>query len=218
MKKDAKFIFIIVSLLLACMVSWSYYFRSYSQKDTYDINAFPKTIGSWQSEDMEITEEEFAILETRNAFARRYFNPEGKEVIAYIIYSQNNRKVSHPPELCYTGAGATIISHTPFSIPAPNNTSIDSQKPVFPILTNRLLIEQGRAQEVVFYWFKVGNSFIASYWKQQLLIAFKTLTGKPSSSAMIRISANTRGGLPKAESDCTEFIQLITPTLFKYLP
>jgi EpsI family protein len=218
MKKDSKFIFIIVSLLLACIVSWNYYFRSYSQKDTYDINAFPKTIGSWQSEEMQITDEEYAILETRNAFARRYFTPDGKEVVAYIIYSQHNRKVSHPPELCYTGAGATIISHTPFSIPAPGNVSMAPQKNIFPIITNRLLLEQGRVQEVVFYWFKVGNSFIASYWKQQLLIAFKTLTGKPSSSAMIRISANSNSSIPKAESDCTEFIQLITPALFKYLP
>ena len=113
MKKfDKKFIFILSLIFIAGGISWYSYLKEYTQKDTVNIHDFPKTIGAWQSEELTITEDEYAILETKNAFARRYFQDSGKEVYLFIVYSQHNRKVSHPPELCYTGSGMTLKNNT----------------------------------------------------------------------------------------------------------
>ncbi len=219
--KDFKFFAIIGALMLACLFSWSYYFRVYSQKDTIDIKQFPKQIHNWSSEEVIITDEEYAILETRNAFARKYFTPDGKAVLLYIIYSQNNRKVSHPPEVCYTGSGMSVLSHSTFTVPDLEKQKFKEPKMLknLPLKINRLMLQQGQAKEVSFYWFKVGDRFTPSYWGQQLLIAMKTLSGQKSSSAMIRVSAAIHeGDVKKAESDSVEFIKMISPKLFTFLP
>ena len=218
--KDTKFFVMTATLLLTCVFAWSFYFRVYSQQDTVSIHNFPKTIGEWSSEEMTITDEEYAILETRNAFARRYFTANEREVTLFIVYSQNNRKVSHPPEVCYTGGGVSVLGHTKFVVPQADQMGVNKESSKnFPLITNRLLLEQGFAKEISFYWFKVGDRFTPNYWQQQFLIALKSLLGQPSSSAMIRVSAHVlKSDTAKAEQEAVDFMQLISPMLFAYLP
>ena len=219
--KDFKFYMILSVLLVACLFSWSHYFRVYSQKDTVNIHDFPRQIEGWSAEELPITDEEYAILETRNAFARKYSTPDGKSIVLYIIYSQNNRKVSHPPEVCYTGGGVSVLSHKNFTVSGMENLKFDDERMTknLPLIINRLMLEQGKAQEISFYWFKVGDKFTPSYWGQQFLIALKTIVGKKASSAMIRISATVnQGDIKKAESNTIEFIRMISPKLFRFLP
>ena len=160
---------------------------------------------------MPITEDEYALLETRNAFTRRYFTQDGKEVYIFIVYSQHNRKVSHPPEVCYLGNGVSIIKSEMERLDGPKEYSL--------LKTNKLLLEKGDLRQVAYYWFKVGHSFTANYWKQQGLIALKTLLGKPASSALIRVSASVKdSATANAEQDMKDFIQIMIPLLFKYLP
>jgi len=69
------------------------------------------------------------------------------------------------------------------------------------------------------YWFKVGDEFTASYGRQQILIALKSLMGKPSSSALIRISTVIKDSdVDSAEKLLQDFAKLIIPHLEKYLP
>src|SRR3990172_441003 len=176
-----KYFFILALLAVSCFISWGHFFKEYQQQDTVSIHEFPKSIGPWNSEEMTITDMEYAILETRNAFSRKYRTPAGQEVALFIVYSQNNRKVSHPPEVCYIGGGISVINKESVTIPGP--------QPDSDIAANKLLLEKGTSSYIAYYWFKVGDSFTPNYWKQQTLIAVKTLLGKPSSSALIRVSA-----------------------------
>ena len=210
MNKNMISTVVIVLLLgLSAYVSWNFYFKEYNAKDTVDIHVFPKTIGEWDSEELLITEKEYAILETRNAFVRNYLTKSGKEVLLYIIYSENNRKVSHPPEVCYTGGGVSILEK--------NSRSVGSEDGQFDVV--QMHMQDGPHEQFVYYWFKVGDSFTPSYWQQQMLIAWKTLIGKPSSSAMIRVSTFVENGKRnEAIAKVEEFIQVIQPHLPKYLP
>lgn len=219
--KDFKFYVILGILLAAGFSSWNHYFRVYSQKDTVNIHDFPKQIEGWSAEELPITDEEYAILETRNAFARQYSTPDGKSIVLYIIYSQNNRKVSHPPEVCYTGGGVSVLSHQNFTVSGMENLKFEDEKMTknLPFVINYLMLEQGKIKEISFYWFKVGDKFTPSYWGQQFLIAIKTIVGKRASSAMIRVSTPVnQGDIKKAESNAIEFIQMVSPKLFHFLP
>ena len=209
-REDKSFFLIIASLAVAGIVSWSLFFKAYKQQDTVNIHEFPKKIGDWESKELRIEDEEYAILETHNAFSRKYFQPNGKEVYLLIVYSQHNRKVSHPPEICYTGSGATIVSEVP--------AKIKVEEPAMTIKAKKLLLEQGATQQVSYYWFKVGDIFTTNYWKQQSLIVFKTLQGKPVSSALIRVAATVSEKKHKTSETIEEFARLIVPYLFKYLP
>jgi len=203
--------FILVLFLAAGTLSWRVYFKSYVQSDNLSIHHFPKVIGNWVSEDLPISDDEKALLETDNVFVRRYTNSTDEEVFLFIVYSENNRKVSHPPEICYTGGGATILSSVSDSIPS------DSQD--LSIDVRRLKIERGRIIQIFAYWFKVGDSFTSSYWRQQGLIALKSLLGQPASSALIRISSTVKND---NDADATlrikKFGKLIIPHLKFYLP
>jgi len=107
--KDLSYWLILVIFLAVGTVSWGVYFKNYRQSDSLNIHHFPKVIGEWSSEELPISDDEKALLETDNVFVRRYTNAMKEEVYLFIVYSQNNRKVSHPPEICYTGGGATIF-------------------------------------------------------------------------------------------------------------
>ncbi len=210
-KFDKAYIFILTMFLVCAAISWQLYFKIYSQKDTVSIHSFPKDIREWTAEELPITKQEKAILETDNVFARRYTNPKGEEVYLFIVYSQNNRKVSHPPEVCYTGSGATILSSV--------HDSFDSDSRDVRVITNRITIEQGKGRQIMFYWFKVGDTFTPNYWKQQCLIAVKSFLGQPSSSALIRISTDIeKDGEDAAIQRMKKFGQLILPLLDRHLP
>lgn len=203
--------FICVLFLMVGTLSWKVHFKSYSQSDNISIHHFPKVIGNWVAEEIPVSDDDKAILETDNVFVRRYTNSINEEVFLFIVYSENNRKVSHPPEICYTGGGATILSKVSDSIPSESqDLSIDIR---------RLKIERGRVTQIFAYWFKVGDSFTASYWKQQILIAVKSFLGKPASSALIRISSTVKNN---NDDDATglikKFGKLIIPHLELYLP
>jgi len=210
--KDKNYIVIVCLLLVVSVISLNLYFKNYQAKDTVDIFRFPQTIDSWTSEDLAISDDEYAILETRNAFIRKYTHTDGREVYLFIVYSQNNRKVSHPPEVCYIGGGVSVLGKVADTIPAGGPTGGS-------MAANKLRLQKGNLEETAFYWFKVGDTFTSSYWQQQFLIALKTFLGRPSSSALIRVSADiTQKGEKNTTQMIKEFSSRIIPELNRYLP
>ena len=208
---DKSLIFIIALMLAAAIISWHLYFKVYRRQDTVSIHNFPNKIEGWSAEELPITDQEKAILETDNVFSRRYTNPNGEEVYLFIVYSQSNRKVSHPPEVCYIGSGAAILSNV--------HDSFATDTAAKEIAVNLVTIEKGSDRQVFFYWFKVGDSFTPNYWKQQGLIALKSFLGRPSSSALIRVSASIlNGDKAGAVQRLKKFSQIIVPSLHQYLP
>ena len=201
-----------MTLAVTAVISWTLFFKQAVEKDTVDINHFPHTIGTWSSVDMPITKDEFAILETKNAFVRLYTNSADKsQIYLYLVYSQTNRKVAHPPEICYTGSGLTVMEDVHDTIPV--------QYKDLTIQVNRLCLNKGNFTQIAYYWFKVGDRFTPNYWKQQILIALYTLLGRHPSSALVRVSADVvDGDINKSKTNIKSFTNLIVLDLFTYLP
>ncbi|MCR4337393.1 MAG: EpsI family protein [Candidatus Omnitrophica bacterium] len=207
---DKNLIMILACLIISAALSWTLYFKEYHQTDTVDIHRFPKDIKGWTSRELPITEEEYAILETRNVLAREYQNAKGQKLYLLLVYSQSNRKVSHPPEICYTGGGLNILKKERIWLLNDSHDRLEA---------NKLLLEQGEMRQLSFYWFKIGDSFTASYWKQQILMALKSLIGKSSSSALVRVSLTMEEGKESpAIGLAQEFTRLIKPYVLQYLP
>lgn len=208
----SKTIALQIVLLFSVVMSFNLFFRTSHKEDTISIDAFPKTIGTWISQELPISKEDLSILETKNAFVRRYTNSQGGgEVYLFLVYSQHNRKVAHPPEICYLGSGVSITEnvHDPITVEYKNLT----------ISTNRLKLLRKKLEHIAFYWFKVGDKFTSNYWEQQLLIALNTILGQPKGSALVRISADVNSAdQGEAIRNIKSFANLITPSLFKYLP
>ncbi len=210
-KRNIYFVVVISLLAITGAVSWRLYFKDYRQQDTVDINRFPARIGEWTATEMPLTDDVYDILETRNVVARKYINADGRAVYLLLVYSQYNRKVSHPPEICYTGSGISIVESGSVTIPLKDDRN--------PLAVNRLLLELRGSQQYAYYWFKVGDSYTPNYWEQQFLIATHMLKGRSHSSALIRVSADiVSGNKETALANIQEFINLIHPFLREYLP
>jgi EpsI family protein len=211
-KIDKSFLVIVLFLIITGYFTWTFYLKEFHQTDTVNIHHFPRHIGKWTSQDLIITEDEYKILETRNAFIRRYQHPEGGDLYLLLVYSQHNRKVSHPPEICYVGSGAQILEKS--------IVSLSLGEGFRPINTNRLVLEYGNTRQISYYWFKVGRLFTPSYWRQQVLYALKAISGKPPSSALVRMAVtfNDVEDSENAAETVKQFSRLIMPLLQEYLP
>lgn len=170
------------------------------------VSDFPASIGDWVSTDVPISETVYRILETRNLFIRDYKNAGGESVYLYIVYSEDNRKVSHPPEVCLMGGGLTIIEKTP--VPITNS-----------IRATKLLVEKADSREVVVYWYKAGPLYTDSYLKQQLKIVTDRVFGRRTPGALVRLSTAVKGNDQEAALKLLEaFSVRIEPLLAKYVP
>ncbi len=197
-------------LTITVLVSWGLYFYNYPNSDTVNIKEFPLTIGRWAAQELPIDKADLALLETKNVFLRRYTDKEGNHIYLCIAYSQSNPEATNPPEVLYMGSGIFIIDKGKEYIKiSSSNQSIQA---------NWLLLDNNQSQQMVYYWFKVGNIYTVSYWKQRELAVFNNLIGKRTGSALIRISADIVNGQEKeAVLLINEFSSLVGPQLSSYL-
>ena len=203
--------FIILLLLATVFISWGYYFYDYHHQDTIKVNDFPRTIDNWTSEDLPIDKADQDILETKNAFLRCYTDFRGRHIFLYIAYSQSNPKAANPPELYYKASGISIIDKGKKLI------IIASSNVKFKV--NWLLLDNNESQQLAYYWFKVGDIYTQSYWKQQILAAFNNILGRRKGNALIRISTDIDNGHHQQAIDLlNEFACLIIPQLLQNLP
>lgn len=172
------------------------------------MSNFPKKVADWEGQDVELRESDYAILETRNLIMRDYKNlNRGDSVNLYIIYSSDNRKALHPPEICYTGGGAGTILEK-------GVTTLSSN-----FKANKFIIENKNLSQLVVYWFKSGDLSTYSYIHQQLKSVKDRLMQKKTSGAMIRISTNIDPKNPnKAINLIKSFSESIIPIINQYVP
>jgi len=171
------------------------------------VENFPMKIGEWTAKEIALSKLDYDILETTNLFVRDYTNSKGQTVNFYLIYSEDNRKVSHPPEVCYMGSGITITNRSTEPI-------TDS------IMANKLVIETADSESLVVYWYKAGKLHTDKYLKQQLKVVLDRTLGKRTSGALLRFSVNLKDGLDqRAALDLIKsFYSEIAPLVEKYLP
>jgi len=143
-------------------------------------DAIPATLGEWHKvgEDREATEIEKKILETDAILNRSYSRGEPILCDLSVVFAQDNRRVAHPPEICYKGAGWTVESKQVVDV------SVDGSP--FPV--NQLLLLRGEARQWVFYWYKAGPESSANYLRMQWSIIKSHFRKRGSSSALIRLS------------------------------
>ena len=166
--------------LLGAFGQWRFFGPIDEGKETR-VAAIAHDFGPWHGEDVQLDERTYEILETRNVLYREYrTQPDSPRVDLCIVFSQANRKAPHPPEVCYTGAGAHVDRRPPETLEWPRTGQ--------PIQGNSLLVMHRQSREVVLYWYLAGSRLMTSYYGQQLAIMWAQLTGRPSQSALIRFS------------------------------
>jgi EpsI family protein len=182
-KNTAGYIAVIVLLSITSVFSIGLFHRQRVDHDILDVRSFPYSFGEWRGEELEITEDEYRILETRNLISREYINNAGKKMYLFIVYSETNRSVFHPPEVCYIGSGVNITDK------APENIEINGRA----FTANKLYTEKDSYNNLALYLYKAGNLYTDNYVLQQAAFAFNQLLARRRGGATIRVSTPLEG-------------------------
>lgn len=171
------YVVIIALLAITSFFSIDLFFKERTSHDKLDIRKLPYQIGQWRGEDLEITEREYGILETRNLVFRKYVNPSKEEVLLFIVYSETNRSVFHPPEMCLLGEGLRMVDKTKEYI------DLKGHK----VSVNKLYLEKDNYKELMLYCYKAGNMYTSNFYLQQTYLAVHQIFGKGLAGAAIRV-------------------------------
>lgn len=172
------FFTVVVLLSVASFLSLNLYFQQRAAYDNLDIRIFPYVIGEWKGKDLRITQKEYDILETRNLISREYVNPSGERLFLFIIYSETNRRVFHPPEVCMMGGGVKIVDK--------RSAVIDSAGYNFSV--NKLYTQKDNYRGMALYCYKAGSLYTDNFYLQQAIFALNQLLGGHKGGATIRVS------------------------------
>lgn len=183
MNKTIGYLILLILLAGTCVFSVNLFSRERTAHDEVDIRNLPYAIGDWRGKDLEITEQEYKILETRNLLLREYTNPQNEKVSLFIVYSETNRSVFHPPEVCMMGSGLDIIEK--------GIEKIDYDGHV--ISANRIRAGKGGGQVLLLYCYKAKNLHTDNYYLQQAYFAFNQIFHNQVKGATIRVSAAITG-------------------------
>ena len=176
-KNTIAFITVVVLLSLSSLISLRMFFRERTEKDLLDIRSFPRQIGNWIGRDIEVTEREYDILETRNLISREYVNTSGERLYLFVIYSETNRSVFHPPEVCLMGSGVRILNKVVEEVNAGRRS----------FTANKIYAEKGADKQLILYSYKAGRLYTDNFYLQQIYFAFNQLFGKHRGGATIRV-------------------------------
>lgn len=171
---------------------------------------------SYGSSELELEDKVLAILETDDYVYRRFTAQSGRNNPNFdllIVFSKNNRRGTHSPELCIQGSGERILSKGPVSIEAEGVTDDGS-------LGMREVVSQDSRRTVYYlYVFKSGDAYTTNYTMQQATILLHGLLNRDSGGALIRITVPVQDDdLDAARNLAHEAATKLMPVIDKNLP
>jgi len=165
---------------------------------------------TWQSYTMDIDSTSLLILETEEAMLRRYIRPGESLVDFCIVFSKDNRKGTHPPDVCLEGGGSEILLNSEVVI-----TGIPGRE---SLRCRELVVQDALAKTYYLYTYKCGNRYTNSFWLQQGIIFANGLLHRNASGALIRISTPIEGEIDPARRRAVSFLRMGIPYLDQSLP
>jgi EpsI family protein len=182
--------------------------------------AIPRAIAlaeaDFTSSDLLLEDKVLAILETDDYVYRR-FTPDASANTSehsgfdlLIVFSKNNRRGTHSPELCIQGSGERIVSKGQADVPAPGRE---------PWPMREVVSQNGQRTVYYLYTFKSGHSYTTHYTLQQAAILLNGLLRRDSAGALIRLTVVVRDGdLDAARRMAREAAAELMPIIDKSLP
>lgn len=169
---------------------------------------FPYELGAWKGTDVEVDDKTYEILETRNVLSRLYENAAGIQMHLLLVGSYKDRRVAHPPEVCYISSNFIILDEKDKKL------SVGGEE----IDVKSFLARHERhpdQEEMVIYLYKVGDRFTTSYYSQQLQFAADRLAKRDSGVLLIRLAipSKSKEFLQRSEGAFQEFLSLVLEKL-----
>ncbi|MFH1996481.1 MAG: exosortase C-terminal domain/associated protein EpsI [Candidatus Omnitrophota bacterium] len=202
-----KYLFVISLLLAAFFLTLRVGHAKTPETNLIGLKRLPLKLGAWTGDEVEMTEDTYRSLGTRDVVVRNYKDGSGVAINLAIIYSSGSNRIGiHPPENCLTGGGNYINDKSLESVTLKNGSSL---------MTNKLYMSFNDNALRAWYWFASNDKFVASFFQHQMSMILDTLRGKNVQGAMIRIAAT--GDPDSLDERSRSFIREAVPHLRKIL-
>lgn len=162
------------------------------------------------SYDMELDELTLTILETRDYIYRRYVRAGAPPTDFCMVFSEDNRKGTHPPDLCLEGGGQDIVAR--------GDVVIEGVEGPGTIRCRELVVQHGGARTYHLYTYRCGDRYTPSFWEQQLTIFLNGLLSRNTSGALIRVSTPIERDVDEARQRAKVLLSAAVPYLERALP
>ena len=145
------------------------------------------------AENRELDEQTRIVLENPSYLIRMYRSvrdPDNEWVELCVIFSKDNRKGVHPPDLCLEGGGQDIVRKGEVVLP--------DVKGIGQVRCRSLVVHRagkvdkpggrpsGTLKQYYLYTYKCGSRYTTSFWVQQATIFLNGLLNRDASGALIR--------------------------------
>ena len=187
------------------MIAFHFYQMQRLEKDVRDIRHLPIQIGEWKAREIPVQDHDYEILETRNLVLRDYRDKKDESVRLFVIYSETNRRVCHPPVVCLIGSGFQVTQSEKETLSLAGRT----------FTVNRLVAKGEKKDQLVLYWYMLGKDFTDGYLSQQIRWVLRQAAGKGVGGAMIRIVTPISTDEQEAFERAKRFIQELLPVLIQ---
>lgn len=164
---------------------------------------------AFDSYEMKLDRQTLTILENPSYISRQYVSSRSQPIQLSLIYSQDNRKGTHPPDLCLEGSGEGIVAKRDVRIPLPDLPAVPCRE---------LLVQTGRQRMIFLYTYKCGEQYTSSFIFQQWTILLNGLLDRNASGALVRVSTPVRSDLELARQRCKAMMEQVLPHLNENLP
>ena len=179
------------------------------------LETFPKKIGNWTfSEQIFFSDKVTALLGVDDYIQFEYLSPDKKKIDLYISYfdSQKEGKGFHSPKNCMPGAGWNVVQC------GAEQLEIHHSKPK-AIEINKMIIQRGAEQAIVFYWFQSRGRFIRSEYMQKIYLVLDSILKRRTDGSFVRIMMPTKKVAEEQEMEkLREFAEQVIYILKGYLP
>ena len=206
-----------------------------AESSQYYGKRIPMELAGWRCLKEEPPDPEAVrILGTDDILTRNYFDGTGRKVTFLAVFANNNRRATHPPEICLRGAGRILektgtVSYKvsrPASgfqqgtgVVAPIAALTDPQDFRFKELIVRM--DQSRTM-VVNYWFKTGRYCTCNSLTHEWHLFKNNVFAGQASNSLLEVTTDVREPSPDAIEQgralVHEFVQIVYPYVIAAMP
>jgi exosortase D (VPLPA-CTERM-specific) len=133
----------------------------------------------------------------------------------YAAYyaSQRTGQSAHSPRSCLPGGGWRITEFSDYTVPG-------AQQAGMPLRVNRVIVQQGSARQLVYYWFQERGRNITNEYQVKWYLLRDALVRNRTDGALVRLVTPLGAAEEAARGDqrLGQFAHDILPALHDYLP
>lgn len=178
--------------------------------DRQPLSELPYAIGEWRGrEAAPFSGDVVAQLGVDDYIHRSYVSADGVPLALYAGYyaSQRQGDTIHSPQNCLPGAGWRPVSS--------ETISLDLGSRVVPV--NKYVIEKGRTQQVVLYWYHGRGRVVANEYANKALLMWDAARLRRTNGGLVRLIAPQAPG-HDSTSRVVAFATSLVPHLERVMP